>query len=63
MGDLLGEDFALVEKNALCRCLDRLLELDRFWARRLPDSREGTRWRHILQTLVCYRLIDPAPGL
>jgi transposase len=35
------------------------LELDRFWASRLPDSREGTRWRHILQTLVCYRLIDP----
>jgi transposase len=35
------------------------LELDQFWADRLPDSREGTRWRHILQTLVCYRLIDP----
>jgi hypothetical protein len=35
------------------------LGLDRFWASRLPDSREGTSWRHILQTLVCYRLIDP----
>ena len=35
------------------------LGLDRFWSERLPDSREGTRWRHILQTLVCYRLIDP----
>jgi Transposase DDE domain len=35
------------------------LELDRFWAARLPESREGTSWRHILQTLVCYRLIDP----
>jgi len=35
------------------------LDLDRFWARRLPDSREGTCWRQILQTLVCYRLIDP----
>ena len=35
------------------------LELDWFWSRRLPDSREGTWWRHILQTLVCYRLIDP----
>jgi transposase len=35
------------------------LGLDRFWAQRLPDSREGTCWRHILQTLVCYRLIDP----
>jgi len=35
------------------------LELDRFFAPRLPDSREGTSWQHILQTLVCYRLIDP----
>jgi transposase len=35
------------------------LGLDCFWAERLPDSREGTRWRHILQTLCCYRLIDP----
>lgn len=35
------------------------LGLDRFWGERLADSREGTRWRHILQTLVCYRLIDP----
>jgi transposase len=35
------------------------LDLHRFWARRLPDSREGTCWQHILQTLVCYRLIDP----
>jgi transposase len=35
------------------------LELDQFWADRLVDSREGTCWRHILQTLVCYRLIGP----
>jgi len=35
------------------------LGLDRFWAERLPHSREGTCWQHILQTLVCYRLIDP----
>ncbi|MEK7717544.1 MAG: IS1634 family transposase, partial [Pseudomonadota bacterium] len=35
------------------------LELDQFWKARLPDSREGTCWRHILQTLICYRLIDP----
>jgi hypothetical protein len=35
------------------------LELDRFWARHLPNSREGTHWQHIVQTLVCYRLIDP----
>ncbi len=35
------------------------LGLDQFWTSRLPDSRQGTRWRHVLQTLVCYRLIDP----
>jgi hypothetical protein len=35
------------------------LGLERFWAERLPASREGTCWQHILQTLVCYRLIDP----
>jgi transposase len=35
------------------------LELDRFFEARLIDSREGTCWRHILQTLVCYRLIEP----
>jgi transposase len=35
------------------------LGLDRFWQDRLPDSREGTCWHHVLQTLVCYRLIDP----
>jgi hypothetical protein len=35
------------------------LGLNSFWADRLPDSREGTCWLHILQTLVCYRLIDP----
>ena len=33
--------------------------LNEFWAARLPNSREGTCWRDILQTLVCYRLIDP----
>jgi transposase len=41
-----------------CRLYEQL-ELERFWAARLPNSREGTCWRHILQTLVCYRLIDP----
>jgi transposase len=35
------------------------LALDQFWKDRLADSREGTCWRHVLQTLVCYRLIDP----
>jgi len=39
--------------------LYRQLGLDAFWQARLPDSRQGTRWRDILQTLVCYRLIDP----
>jgi transposase len=41
-----------------CRLYEQL-GLDQFWADRLLDSRKGTRWRHILQTLVCYRLIDP----
>jgi hypothetical protein len=35
------------------------LQLDRFFAPLLPSSREGTSWQHVLQTLVCYRLIDP----
>ncbi len=35
------------------------LQLDRFFAPLLPSSREGTNWQHIVQTLVCYRLIDP----
>jgi transposase len=35
------------------------LALDQFWQDRLADSREGTCWGHVLQTLVCYRLIDP----
>ena len=39
--------------------LYRQLGLDEFWRQRLADSREGTCWRHILQTLACYRLIDP----
>ena len=35
------------------------LELLSFFATRLPPSRKGTSWAHVLQTLVCYRLIDP----
>jgi hypothetical protein len=35
------------------------LGLSEFWQKRLPPSRKGTRWRHVLQTLVSYRLIDP----
>jgi hypothetical protein len=37
----------------------RELQLDRFWADRLPPSRKGTRWDQILQVLVSYRLIAP----
>src|SRR5271157_5282279 len=35
------------------------LQLDRFWAERLPASRKRTRWDHVLQVLVAYRLIEP----
>ena len=37
----------------------RTLQLDEFWAERLPPSREGTQWRLILKALSVYRLIDP----
>jgi hypothetical protein len=37
----------------------RELQLDRFWADRLPPSRKGTQWDQVLQVLVCYRLIAP----
>ena len=36
-----------------------LLDLDRFWADRLPASRQGTRWLNVLKALTAYRLIDP----
>jgi hypothetical protein len=35
------------------------LQLDNFWADRLPPSRKGTRWDQVLQVLVAYRLIAP----
>ncbi len=35
------------------------MQLDRFWQPRLPPSRKGTRWLHVLKTLACYRLLDP----
>lgn len=41
-----------------CRLWEQL-QLDPFWQAHLHDSREGTSWRHVLQTLVIYRLIDP----
>jgi len=37
----------------------RELRLDRFWAERLPPSRNGTRWDQLLQVLAAYRLIAP----
>jgi len=35
------------------------LQLDRFWAERLPASRKGTRWDRELFVLVAYRLLAP----
>jgi hypothetical protein len=37
----------------------RQLELDEFWAERLPASRKGTRWDQVLLILVVYRLLCP----
>jgi transposase len=35
------------------------LQLDRFWAARLPASRKGTRWDQELFVLAAYRLLAP----
>jgi hypothetical protein len=35
------------------------LQLDWFWAERLPASRKGTRWDQVLCVLALYRLIAP----
>jgi hypothetical protein len=35
------------------------LQLDSYWAEKLPSSPEGTRWLTVLKILVCYRLIKP----
>ncbi|HUX46350.1 MAG TPA: IS1634 family transposase [Terracidiphilus sp.] len=43
----------------LANVLYQKLGLDTFWSGHLPASRKGTRWDHVLQTLVSYRLIDP----
>src|SRR3974390_2009018 len=43
----------------LAGVLWRELQLDRFWAERLPASRKGTRWNDVLQVLATYRLISP----
>jgi hypothetical protein len=37
----------------------RDLQLDRFWAERLPASRKRTRWDDVLQVLATYRPIEP----
>jgi hypothetical protein len=37
----------------------RELQLDRFWAQRLPANRKGTRWDDVLFVLVAYRLLAP----
>jgi transposase len=43
----------------LALVLWRELQLDRFWAERLPASRKGTRWDAVLFVLVAYRLLAP----
>jgi hypothetical protein len=35
------------------------LQLDQFWAARLPQNRKGTRWSQVLFVLVVYRLLSP----
>jgi transposase len=65
-GAAVGIDFSVGQSRfarwggcfLACQLYEQL-NLDRFWSAHLPDSRKGTQWRHILQTLVCYRLIDP----
>ena len=37
----------------------RELELDKFWNRHLPPSRQGTDWVKVLTISVAYRLIEP----
>jgi hypothetical protein len=37
----------------------RQLQLDRFWAEKLPTGRESVAWAQVLELLVVNRLIDP----
>src|SRR6266853_3958534 len=37
----------------------RQLQLDRFWAEKLPQGRETVAWAQVLELLVVNRLIDP----
>ena len=57
--DWLRMEISLVGACWLATQLYEKLELDRFWAQKLPPSRKGTRWDLVLQTLVTYRLVDP----
>ena len=43
----------------LALTLWRELQLDQFWAERLPASRKGTRWDDVLFVLAAYRLLAP----
>jgi transposase len=43
----------------LALSLWRELQLDGFWAERLPVGRKGTRWDLVLFVLVAYRLLSP----
>jgi hypothetical protein len=43
----------------LTQRLWQALELQAFWAERLPSSRKGTRWDQVLFVLAAYRLIAP----
>ena len=53
MADLLGEDFSLVEKNALYRCLDKLLE-----HKSALFSHLQTRWRDLFAATFDILLYD-----
>jgi transposase len=37
----------------------RQLQMDRFWAEKLPEGRESVAWAQVLELLVVNRLIDP----
>ena len=37
----------------------RQLQMDRFWAQKLPQGRESVAWAQVLELLVVNRLIDP----
>jgi transposase len=37
----------------------RQLQMDRFWAEKLPERRESVAWAQVLELLVVNRLIDP----